>query len=175
MSGIASRGEQNTSAEQTTSSAFLAMISTASNTLTLIANKILSLTTADSLLIGGIIVPQTMIVTRTLSATDLSQTIFTAPFACQVIGVSAVWGVAGGAAAVVNVEKLTGTTAPGSGNTVQASTVDITATANTVTNPTLSSTTADLQLAVGNRLGVKLGGVLTGLLGCVITVHLKRI
>lgn len=114
-------------------------------------------------------------VTRTLNALDVSSVLFVADGNYQVDSVRAVWGVVGGAAAVLNVEKLTGTTAPGSGTALLTSNLDLTSTANTVNTGTLTGTTANLQLASGDRLGVKLGGVLTGLVGCAITVVLRRL
>lgn len=116
-----------------------------------------------------------VIITKTLSATDLSQAIFTADAGYVVSNISVVWGVAGGAAAVLNVEKLTGTTAPGGGTTMQGGTVDLTATANTVTTPALTATASVLQLASGDRIGIKLAGVLTGLLGCVVTITMRTL
>lgn len=120
-------------------------------------------------------VPQIVTLTPTLGALDVSKTVFVADTTYQIVSVQLSWGVAGGAGAVLNVEKLTGTTAPGSGTTVQTGTVDLTATANTVTTPALTGTVSTLQLAAGDRIGVKLGGVLTGLVGCTLTIILKRI
>lgn len=117
----------------------------------------------------------TIPVTTVLNALSVSSAVFVADAAYQVVGVRSVWGVAGGAAAVLNVEKLTGTTAPGSGTALLTSNFDLTSTANTVNTGTLTGTVADLQLAAGDRLGCKLGGVLTGLVGCALTVLLKRI
>ena len=118
---------------------------------------------------------QLTVITTTLGALDVSKALFIADAAYQLVSVSVVWGVAGGAGATVTVEKLTGTTAPGSGTAMLTGALDITATANTVTAGTLSATVGDLQLATGNRLGVKLAGVLTGLVGCCVVATLKRI
>lgn len=117
----------------------------------------------------------TIPVTTVLNALSVSSAVFVADAAYQVVGVRGVWGVVGGAGAVLNVEKLTGTTAPGSGTALLTSNFDLTSTANTVNTGTLTGTVADLQLAAGDRLGCKLGGVLTGLVGCALTVLLKRI
>lgn len=114
-------------------------------------------------------------ITRVVNALDVSQGIFIADRAYEVLSIKAVWGVAGGLAAVLNVEKLTGTTAPGSGTALLASDIDLTATANTVVTGTLTSTGADLLLASGNRIGLKLGGTLTGLVGCCLSIVLKRL
>lgn len=129
----------------------------------------------DTLTVGGKIVPQNVVITVPLVVTDVSKTVFTADTTYQVLSVQAVWGVAGGAGAVLSVEKLTGTTAPGSGTGMLTGNLDLTATANTNVSGTLSGTVTNLQLAVGDRLGVKLGGVLTGLVGAAVTITLKRI
>lgn len=115
------------------------------------------------------------VISRTLGALDVSHVIFISDSNYQVSSIKVVWGVAGGAGAVLDVEKLTGTTAPGSGTSMQTGSVDLTATANTVTTPTLTGTVATLQLATGNRIGIKLGGILTGLVGCNVTILLGRI
>lgn len=116
-----------------------------------------------------------VIVSRVLGALDVSQAIFCADAAYQIVAAKAVWGVAGGAAATLNIEKLSSTTAPGSGTAILTGAMDLTSTANTVTTGTLTATAADLLLASGDRLGCKLAGVLTGLVGCSVTLILKRL
>lgn len=135
----------------------------------------LNATTPDGLTVNGIIVPVTIPITVTLNALSVSTAVFVADVAYQVTGIKALWGVAGGAGATLNIEKLTGTTAPGAGIALLTSNLDLTSAANTVNTGTLTGTVADLQLAAGDRLGCKLAGVLTGLVGCVVTVFLKRI
>lgn len=135
----------------------------------------LGITSPDSLTEAGVIVPTTIPITAVLNALSVSAAVFVADAAYQVIGIRAVWGVAGGIAAVLGVEKLTGTTAPGSGTALLTGNIDLTTTANTVITGTLTGTGASLQLAAGNRLGVVLGGTLTGLVGCSVTILLKRI
>lgn len=114
-------------------------------------------------------------ITVVFNALSVSSVIFVADAAYQLVSARCVWGVAGGAAAALQVEKLTSTTAPGSGTALLTAAFDITATANTVATGALTATVADLQLAAGDRLGAKLTGVLTGLVGCALTVTLKRI
>lgn len=135
----------------------------------------IAITPADALTVNGVIVPQTIVVNAVLGALSVSTSVFTADAAYQVVSMTAVWGVVGGAGAVLGVEKLTGTTAPGSGTALLTGNLDLTATANTVTSGTLTGTIPSLQLASGNRLGVVLGGTLIGLVGCNVTVILKRI
>lgn len=52
---------------------------------------------------------------------------------------------------------------------------DLKGTANTVQTGTLTATTADLQLATGDRLSLDFAGTLTDLAGLLVTVSLKRI
>lgn len=118
---------------------------------------------------------QIITLSRVLGALDVSQAIFVADQSYQLSSVNVVWGVAGGAGATITIEKLTGTTAPGSGTALLTGALDLTVTANTVTAGTLTSTAADLLLASGNRLGIKLAGVLTGLVGCCVTATLRRL
>lgn len=134
-----------------------------------------AVTPADALIVNSVIVPTLIPVSVILNALSVSSALFIADTTYQVVGVRSAWGVAGGLAALLNVEKLTGTTAPGSGTAILTSGIDLTATANTVTTGALSGTVSNLQLAAGDRLGVKLGGTLTGLVGCSLTILLKRI
>ena len=97
-----------------------------------------------------------------------------APFACRVVGIKESHAVAGsdGGAVTLVVEKLTGTTAPGSGVSQQSANIDLKGTANTVQSPALSATAADLALAIGDRLALKLTGTPTSLASVVVVVQL---
>jgi hypothetical protein len=118
-------------------------------------------------------------ITITFSGLDANSAsgdaVFIAPRAYQVTIVRAVWRTAGGSAAAATLEKLTGTTAPGSGTAILTSAFDLTGTANTVGSGALSGTVGNLQLAAGDRLGVKLSGTLTALAGLNLTVQLDPI
>lgn len=103
-----------------------------------------------------------------------SSALFIADTAYQVTAVRAAWGVVS-LSLSINVEKLTGTTAPGSGTTLLSGAIDTSTTANTVNSGTLTGTTEDLKLAIGDRLGLKLSGVITGLVGMVVTITLQKI
>jgi hypothetical protein len=136
-----------------------------------------AVTTADALTVGGVIVPQNLSITLCcLGASSASgDAVFIANRAYQVTAVRAVWSHVGGSSAAAMIEKLTGTTAPGSGTAILTSAFDLTTTANTVRTGTLSGTVGNLQLAAGDRLGVKLSGTLTALTGLNVTIHLKPI
>lgn len=69
----------------------------------------------------------------------------------------------------VTVEKLTGTTAPGSGTALLSGTVSLSGTANTVANGTLIATVASLTFAAGDRVGFVFAGTMTNLVGACCT------
>ncbi len=70
-----------------------------------------------------------------------------------------------------NVTKDTGTQAPGAGVSLQSGTFDcVTIANNTVTTGTLTSTTADLTTAVGDRLAILFTGTVSTLAGVTVTV-----
>lgn len=141
---------------------------------TLASGSSLDTTSVDSLKVAGIIVPVTKIVTFNILVTALSQAIFIATEALQVVAVREVHGVAS-VSGTLNVEKLTSTTAPESGTAILTGTINLAATANTVNTGALSGTVATLQLAAGNRLGIVLAGTLTSLVGCMVQVEFKRV
>jgi hypothetical protein len=136
-----------------------------------------AITDADALTVNSVIVPQLVVVNLgNMGASSASgDQCFVANRAYQVVAVRATWSHVGGSGAAATVEKLTGTTAPGSGAALLTAAFDLTTTANTVGTGTLTATTSDLQLAAGNRLGVKLSGTLTALTGLNVTVYLKAI
>jgi hypothetical protein len=103
--------------------------------------------------------------------------IFIAPFACEVVSVREVHTTAGSDAGAVtlNVEKLTGTQSPDAGVSVLGATIDLKGAANTVQAPALTGTTADKQLAAGDRLCLKDTGTLTAVAGVCVAVELKKI
>jgi hypothetical protein len=70
----------------------------------------------------------------------------------------------------LTVEKLTGTTAPGSGTVLLTGTLALSGTANTVANGTLIATVASLTLAIGDRIGIVIAGTMTSLVGGQATI-----
>ncbi len=110
-----------------------------------------------------------------LGATSASQVVFIADGYYEVVGVKEAHGVAGGAASAVTVEKLTGTTASGSGTAMLTATIALNGTANTVLSGTLVATKATLRVAAGDRIGIVLSGTLTGLANCNVSIALKRL
>jgi len=101
-------------------------------------------------------------------------TIFVAPYKCVVLRVDVVWGTAS-TSGTLQVERLQGTEAKDAGNDLLAATVDMSAVADTVTTPALTTTTGDLELSQGDRLGLVNGGNLTSGANVVVTVELAPI
>jgi hypothetical protein len=90
-----------------------------------------------------------------------------------VLGVSAFHEAAGsdGSAVSLDIEKLTGTQAPGAGVSVLGATkIDLKAAANTRQAPALTATGANKTLAIGDRLALKLTGTPTAVAGLLVSV-----
>lgn len=103
---------------------------------------------------------------------------FTARHPCEVLRVTATWGVAatGGGSGALQVEKLTGTTAKGSGINTLLTAIDMTATANTPVireGKTLVTATSARQLKENERLAIKSSGTITALKDLQVTLYLK--
>lgn len=81
-------------------------------------------------------------------------------------------GSAGGAV-TVQLEKLSSTTAPGSGVSVLSAGVSLKASANTVQKGSLTTTLANVNLAVGDRLALKSSGTLTSVANVSVLVGLS--
>jgi len=102
---------------------------------------------------------------------------FTAPFPCFVIGVTEVHGTANGSACTLQIERLEGTTAAGSGTNLLTSAFDLNGTANTTQyaglrtgNPLISQT----GLNLGDRLALKIAsGSLSAIVNLNVTIQLK--
>lgn len=115
------------------------------------------------------------VISQTILASSVNNTIFTANDDYQVVAVSYTPTVAGtGGAATLAVKKCTGTDAPASGTAVHSGTADLVGTVNTVQDLTLSTTESELQVADGERLAIDLTGTLTSVVGN-LTVVLKKI
>lgn len=100
---------------------------------------------------------------------------FLASRAYKVIGARLIQAVAGsdGGAVTLMLEKLTGTTAPGSGTDLLTAAWNLKGTANTQQVGTLVASAASLTLAAGNRLGLNLTGTPTAVAGVVVEVDLQ--
>lgn len=102
-------------------------------------------------------------------------TFWIAPTKCTVLGVQEVHQVLGtdGSAVTLDIEKLTGTTAPGSGVSILAGTIDLKGTINTVVEPALTATIANKNLAKGDRLALVDTGTLTAVNNVTVVITLK--
>ncbi len=158
-------------------------VTTLGNTTTVSSGKTLAVTTADKLTVGGVIVPQAIEVSAHVQTAILAvdQSFFIANQAYQVTAVKYISSTAETVAGSLTVQlvKDTGTDAPGAGTDLLTNNTnagfDAKATANTIQSGTLTATTADLQLAAGNRLSLDFSAAATDLAGVTVTVTLKRI
>lgn len=102
---------------------------------------------------------------------------FIAPFACYISSFKEVHQTAGSDASAVTLtlEKLSGTTAPDSGSVMLASTLSLKATANTVQTGTLTTTLANRNLAIGDRMCLKDAGTLTAVANVTVLCELTVI
>lgn len=80
-------------------------------------------------------------------------------------------GTAGGTVSLT-LEKLTGTQAPDAGSVMLNAALSLKATANTVQTGVLTQTTANLNLAVGDRLCMKDSGTLTTVANVTVDVEI---
>ena len=76
-------------------------------------------------------------------------------------------------AVTLDIQRLTGTTAPGSGTSILASTFNAKSTANTVVSKEGAGLASNRQFREGERLGLAVSGVLTALAGVSITLYCK--
>ena len=142
-----------------------------------------SSTTLPALNLGGNKQPNTFMVENVLPgalpATAANHgPFFIAPIACQVTAVSEAHTALGtdGSAVTLDIEKLTGTQAPGGGVACLGATkINLKGAINTVQSPALTGTTANLQLAAGDRLSLLLAGAPTAVAGVCVQISLKAI
>ena len=125
-----------------------------------------------------IIHPVTVFLPGTSAATSGNYThFFIADQGYLILAVEEVHGTAGsdGSAVTLQLEKLTGTTAPGSGTSLLASAFDLKGTANTVQYGNLSGVAGANTLIRGDRLALKRSGTLTAVDSLVVTVYLQKL
>lgn len=110
-----------------------------------------------------------ILISEALTATDATRTVFVATRACRVKSIKEVHATAS-SSGTLQLEKCTGTTAPGSGTTLLTGTMSLAGTANTVVSGTLIATVASLTLAAGDRLSIVIAGTMTSLVGGRVTI-----
>lgn len=102
--------------------------------------------------------------------------IFIAPYPCTFIGATEVHAVLGtdGSAVTLQIEKLTGTTASGSGTSLLATGFNLKGTINTVQTAQLAAITRpSFNLVKGDRLGLKLTGTPTSVSQVCVIIQLS--
>lgn len=109
-----------------------------------------------------------------IATAAVDQAFYIAPYAVEIVAIRASWGVNSSSGNAI-VEKLTGTTAVGSGLNAQTAVFDLAGANNAVNTATLNSTVSTRQFAAGDRIGINFAGTMTGLVGLNIGVQLKRI
>lgn len=98
---------------------------------------------------------------------------FTARHPMEILRVTEVHGTKGSVNATLDVEKLTRTTAKGSGISILDSIFDLTSSNNTVVKKEAKNLSNQRQLVEGDRLSIKSGGTLTDLKDMQITLYCK--
>jgi len=106
---------------------------------------------------------------------DNNQPFFIARHPCEVMWVAESHTVKGtdAGAVTLNIEKLTGTQAPGAGVEILGTAFDMKGTIDTVVQKEGKDLTVNRQLKNGERLCVKFTGTKTALAGVCLTVYLK--
>jgi hypothetical protein len=139
---------------------------------TVAVGRVLAVSSADSLTVGGVKVPQTLVVPVSLIASLLDQTIFIADADYQLAGTRCSYSIAALLNGALQVKVETGSQSPGSGIAQLTGAIDLSATTNsTITGTLIGSPTV---LHAGDRLSLDISGVLTNLFGhCTLT--LKRV
>jgi hypothetical protein len=108
------------------------------------------------------------------TATDATRHVFICTRAMRLKACSSVFTTAS-TSGTWTVEKLTGTTAPGSGTALLTGTVALSGSANTVANGTLIGTVASLTFAAGDRVSIVIAGTMTNLVGGIGTITLTPV
>lgn len=98
--------------------------------------------------------------------------VWTSPRALEIVQVDICWSVAS-SSGTIQLEKLTGTQAPGGGTTLLSAAVSTAGTANTVASRQGNQLTSARQFKQGDRLAFIDSGTLTGLVGLHVTIYWK--
>ena len=106
-----------------------------------------------------------------LSATDATRNVYIATRPVILKAVSRTHTTAS-TSGTLQLEKCTGTTAPGSGTVLLTATVSLAGAANTVVSGTVLATPDTIKLATGDRLGIVIAGTMTSLVGGIATITL---
>ena len=141
---------------------------------TVATTKTLAVTDADAFTVGGIIVPQYRIITVPLDAATVDKWVFVADAAYMLDSAEYIFSVTS-TSGTVDIKKSTSVQAPASGATMLTGTGSLAGTANTVNALTPHGTGGNKSLADGNTMSVCVTGTMTGLVGGILTIRMKRI
>lgn len=114
---------------------------------------------------------QVLIKTPVFAAASIPTIFFIADTTYKVLQVQEVHTTAS-SSGTLQVEQLTGTTAPGSGTNLLSATVSTAGTANTVVTGAVKGIAT---IAAGDRLALVSGGTQTGLVNAIVTVLLQKV
>jgi hypothetical protein len=113
-----------------------------------------------------------------LNTAVVDQVFYIAPEPMEVVEIHEIHATKGtdGSAVTATVKRCQGTEDATAGDDLLGATkINLKGDNNTLQSPALTSTTADLQLAAGDRLSIDITGTTTAVAGAVVTVLLKRI
>ena len=91
-----------------------------------------------------------------------------APRRCTLARVKEVHSVVGGSGADCQIRRCQGTEAPGAGDALLTSALDLTTTVNTTVQGTLTATAANLVFEEGDRVGFDIGGTIGSYSGVIV-------
>jgi len=129
---------------------------------------------AETATVNGSKIQNVFHISFPLTAASVNSTLFIAPVGYRVQSITETHSVAGGTGATCHLEVIPSGTANGSGTTIAGTTLALTGAANVIQKATPTSTTG-ATIPAGSRLGVVVGGTLTGLAGGVLQVSLVRV
>lgn len=128
------------------------------------------------------LIPQEFIIQHTLpgtvAASAASYSVFlNIPYPFEVLGIQASFTTSGSdpGAVTMQVEKLTGTAAPGSGVDLLVTPFDLKAAANTIQNALLTATRIYRQFLEGHRMALEITGTPTAVANLSVSVWCRRI
>lgn len=136
--------------------------------------KTLAVTDADKLTVGGVIVPQKLVMNFPISATSVNQWAFIADAAYMLDSIETVFTVTS-TSGTLDLYKSTIVQAPGAGATMLTGTIDLAGTANTVVAGVAHGTAGNKSLADGDKMALVFSGTMTGLAGGIVTVVMHRV
>ncbi len=153
--------------------------------ISLLTGMTFAIADADKLTVGGNIIPNQFYVAFRLNAASVDGWEWIAPRACKLLAINEAHSTASTSGTLaLRKAAVAGTDAPGGtiGATLLAliatdGTINLAATANVNQTPTVATANsgADVTFAAGDRLGVKIGGTMTNLVGACVTLSFKAV